>query len=145
MRIEVRYLLVLLLILSAVPALGQGRQNFYNVDAQLKVSGAIEDIIMESRYAGTSPFLIVILKSEQNGQKYTIEIGPAWFFEYDVHKGETITVEGSLRQPSGELPLLIARKVTFRGETQIMRDKNGFPTWRGSRGGGRGWRRGRRG
>ena len=145
MRTDMRLLLAVLLTLSIQPVSGQNRQNFYNVDAELKVSGAIEEIIMESRYAGSSPFLIVILKDKQTEQKYFIEIGPAWFFEYDAHKGEILTVVGSLRRPMGELPLLIARKVTFRGETLVMRDKYGFPSWRGGRGRGRGWRRGRRG
>ncbi len=144
-RIDMRLFLVLLLFVPALPICGQSPQDFYNVDAELKVSGDIEEIFMESRYAGTAPFLIVTVKDEQTGRKYVIEIGPAWFFEYDVHKGENIAVVGSLRQPRGELPLLIARKVILRGETRIMRDKYGFPSWRGGRGRGRGWRRGRRG
>lgn len=145
MRIDTRLLLIALLFVSVLPISGQNRQDFYNIDAELKVSGGIEEIFMESRYAGSAPFLIVTVKDNQTGRRYVIEIGPAWFFEYDVHKGENITVVGSLRQPRGELPLLIARKVTLRGETRIMRDKYGFPAWRGGRGRGRGWRRGRRG
>ena len=127
-------IMVIVLLLASLPSLGQKPEHFYNVDKEIRVEGKIQKIVMEPRYKDKSPFLIVTLEEKNTKKLYTIEISPARFFEHDFHKGEQIAVTGSLTS-SGEKEMnLIAREVQSRGETFILRDKHGFPTWRGGKG-----------
>ena len=112
---------------------GQKSQHFYNVDKEVKVEGTIQKIIMEPRYKNTAPFLIVALKKKNTNQIYQVEVSPIWFFEYDFHKGEKLVVTGSLYIDGQKNQNIIAREIRFRGEFLLLRDKHGFPNWRGGR------------
>jgi hypothetical protein len=127
-------ILITILLLASFPSFGQKIEHFYNVDKEIRVEGKIQKIAMEPRYKDKSPFLIVILEEKDTKKLYTVEISPAGFFEQDFHKGEHLIVRGSLTS-SGEKEMnLIAREVQSKGETFILRDKHGFPTWRGGKG-----------
>lgn len=125
---------LVILLLACFPAFGQKTEHFYNVDKEIRVEGKIQKIVMEPRYKNTASFLIVYLEEKGTKKIYTVEISPVWFFDQDFHQGENLTVIGSLTS-SGENGLnIIARQVQMRGETLILRDKHGFPTWRGGKG-----------
>lgn len=124
----------IILLLASFPAFGQKTEHFYNVDKEIRIEGKIQKIVMEPRYKDTASFLIVYLEEKDTKKLYTVEISPVWFFDQDFHQGEHLTVTGSLTS-SGENGLnLIAREVQMRGDTLILRDKHGFPTWRGGKG-----------
>jgi len=104
--------------------------HFYNVDTEKKIKGTIQEIIMEPRYKGSSPFLIIRLEEKKTHQKFIVEISPVRFFTHDFHKGEELEVVGSLYSKEGSQNI-IARQMRIRGEIIILRDKHGFPAWRG--------------
>jgi len=128
-----RLSLLLILTLSTSLFSGQKSQHFYNVDKEIKVEGTIQEITMEPRYKNTSPFLVIVLEKKGNHQKYQVEVSPGWFFEYDFHKGENLTVLGSLYTAAENSQNIIAREIRFRGDTLVLRDKHGFPNWRGGK------------
>lgn len=116
-----------------LPAIRQEKQHFYNVDKEIKVEGTIEKIIMEPRYKDTAPFLIVALKEKKTQHLYQVEVSPVWFFDYDFHQGESLVITGSLYQTGENRFNLIAREIQFKGELFTLRDKHGFPNWRGGK------------
>ncbi|MBN1223568.1 MAG: hypothetical protein JXB23_09980 [Candidatus Aminicenantes bacterium] len=109
----------------------QESRHFYNVDSEKRIEGTIREINMEPRYRDTAPFLV--LKLEEKGTKtiYNVEVSPVWFFDMDFHKGEDLEVFGSYYLSDGHTPNLIAREIRFKGEILLLRDKHGFPNWRG--------------
>lgn len=123
----------LILVLSSSLVNAQKQQHFYNLDKEMRIEGKVQEIIMEPRYKDTAPFLIIILDEKTTKQQYRIEISPTWFFEHDLHKGESMVVLGSL-YTTGEKDLnIIAKEIRFRGENLVLRDKHGFPNWRGGK------------
>jgi hypothetical protein len=134
MRKRAELILLLFLFLISIPLYGQKTQPFYNVDKEITVEGTIQEIIMEPRYKDTSPFLVVLLEEKKTQKLYQVEISPVWFFDHDFHKGETLKVKGSLYSSDGKSLNIIAREVQSRGETLFLRDKHGFPNWRGGKG-----------
>ena len=131
-RAELTLLLVLFLI--SIPSYGQKTQHFYNIDTEITVEGTIQEIIMEPRYKDTSPFLVILLEEEKTQKLYQVEVSPVWFFDQDFYKGENLKVKGSFYSSDGKSLNIIAREVQSRGETLFLRDKHGFPNWRGGKG-----------
>lgn len=113
---------------------------FYNVDTERQVDGVILEILFESRYESAPPFLVLILKERETGRVFNIEVSPVGFFTQDFHKGERARIIGSFHSQDSEL-FLIAREIRAGGEIFRVRDRKGFPNWRG--GTGKGKRRGR--
>lgn len=128
-QVELSIFLVLAVFVSF--SFGQKTEPFYNVDKEIKVEGTIQKITMGPRYKNTAPFLIIVLEKKDTQQRYQIEVSPAWFFDHDFHKGENIVVTGSLYLTKEKTQNIIAREIRFRGETLVLRDKHGFPNWRG--------------
>lgn len=122
--------IVLILAVFQCTIFSQKPDHFYNVDTEKKIKGTIQNIVMESRYKDASPFLIVVLEEKKTEEVYNVEISPVRFFTHDFHKGEDLEVTGSLYSKEGEKNI-IARQIRFRGEIIILRDKKGFPAWRG--------------
>ncbi|MEE8604077.1 MAG: hypothetical protein V3S65_01775 [Candidatus Aminicenantaceae bacterium] len=146
MKQKADVILLMILLLVSLPSFGQKTEHFYNVDQEIHIEGKIQKIVMEPRYKDNSPFLIVTLEEKATKKIYTVEISPVGFFDQDFHKGEHLIVTGSLTS-SGEKEMnIIAREVQSKGETFILRDKHGFPTWRGGKGlmGRKGKRKGKR-
>ncbi len=125
-------------------AFGQDQAHYYNLDTEKTIKGAIQEIKMEPRYKDSSPFLIVILEEKDTGQIYTVEISPVRFFFQDFHKGENLEVVGSLYSKEDGSLNIIARQIRFQGEIITLRDKLGFPAWRGGEMKQKGKRRGKR-
>lgn len=104
--------------------------HFYNVDSERKIEGTIQEILLEPRYEERQPFLMIVIKEKTTGEIYKVEVSPAWFFNYDLHKGEAIKIVGSYYSQNNE-NYLIARELQVGGETFRVRDRRGFPNWRG--------------
>jgi hypothetical protein len=134
MRQKEMMLLGMILLLLSPFSFGQKNEHFYNVDQEVQIEGKIQKIVMEPRYKDKSPFLIVTLEEKDTKNLYTVEISPAGFFDQDFHKGEQLTVTGSLTTSGESEKNIIAREVQSKGQTFILRDKHGFPTWRGGKG-----------
>lgn len=112
------------------PSPGPKQAHFYNVDSERRIEGTIQEIILEPRYEERQPFLMIVIKEKKTGEIYKVEVSPAWFFNYDLHKGESIKIIGSFYSLNNE-NFLIAREVQVGGETFRVRDSRGFPHWRG--------------
>jgi hypothetical protein len=134
MKRKVKVFWLVMLLLAPFLSFGQKTEHFYNVDKEIRVEGKIQKIVMESRYKDTAPFLIVLLEEKNTKKVYTVEISPVWFFDQDFHQGEHLSVVGSLTSSGKNGMNIIAREVQLRGDTLVLRDKHGFPTWRGSKG-----------
>lgn len=127
---------LLFLALQALPLSGQeavGPQaRFYNIDTERRVEGTIREVLFEPRYEDRAPFLILVLEEKGSGEVYRAEISPVWFFDQDLHAGESIKILGSLSIKDGTR-YLIARELQSAGETFLLRDSRGFPSWRGGK------------
>jgi hypothetical protein len=115
-------------VMAAPPQ--QKGPHFYNVDREITVRGTVKEVVLEPRSKDTAAFLTVILEEKETARVYKVEISPAWFFQQDLHQGESLQITGSL-VAEGRLGLVMARRVRFRGELLNVRDKHGFPNWRG--------------
>lgn len=125
-------LLVIGLAAAGGPVFGQSSpSHFYDVDKEIRIQGTIRDIRMEPRYENRAPFLIVIFEENATRRVFNIEISPAWFFERDIHKGETLKIVGSPYGPEMTTVNFMAREVQCRGEIINVRDRHGFPNWSG--------------
>lgn len=116
---------ILATVLAAQEAPAQAPDHFYNVDKEIRLDGTVQEIRLEPRYKDRAPFLILVLRTARAGELYTVEVSPSWFFGQDLHEGERLTVLGSLAAEG----TVLARQLRVRGETVIVRDKRGFPSW----------------
>jgi hypothetical protein len=107
------------------------KQHFYNVDREIRVEGTVQEISLEPRYKDRAPFLIVLVLDEKLQETFSVEVSPAWFFGEDLHKGEKVRIVGSLAEEGEGTKTVIARQMNLRGETVMLRDKRGFPSWSG--------------
>jgi hypothetical protein len=123
-------LLVLLAALTAAPAFSQDRP-FYNVDTEVRIEATVREIVLEPRYQGAAPFLVLRVRESGGERSFDVEIAPSWFFDQDVHGGEKVRIVGSLFEKPGSTPVIIARELQLWGETFKLRDKRGFPNWQG--------------
>jgi len=121
----------ILAALIAGPAAGQTSAHFYNVDKEIRIEATVREVILEPRYKGTAPFLVLGVVEAGSAKKYNVEVSPSWFFGQDIHGGEKVTVVGSLAGGPEGVPTVIARELRLRGETIKLRDKRGFPNWQG--------------
>jgi hypothetical protein len=120
---------LVLAVLAAGAAAGQTPQPFYNVDNEVRFEATVREIVLEPRYKGTAPFLVLRVEASEQAKKYNVEISPSWFFGQDIHGGEKVRVVGSLVESAEGVPTVIAREIRLRGETFTLRDKRGFPSW----------------
>jgi hypothetical protein len=116
--------------------------HFYNLDTERQVEGTIQEVLFEPRYEDRAPFLVIVLKEKNTGRVFRVEVSPAWFFNYDLHQREPVKVTGSV-YTRDDSSYLIARKLQAGGETFMLRDSRGFPSWRGGPMKVKGGRRGR--
>ncbi len=123
--------LPLLAAVAAGPAARQAAGPFYNVDKEVRIEATVRQVVLEPRYKGTAPFLVLRVEDPGAAKAYDVEIAPSWFFGQDVHGGEKVKIVGSLFEAPGRTPTIIARELRLRGETYQLRDKNGFPRWQG--------------
>lgn len=120
-----------LALLVAGPAAGQTAGRFYNVDKEVRFEGTVREIVLEPRYEGTAPFLVLRVEEAGGGRTVTVEVSPSWFFREDIHGGEKVKGVGSLSEAPDGTVTIIARQLQLRGATLTLRDKRGFPNWQG--------------
>ena len=125
-------LLLPILGLLYLPGSGQEAPHFYNLDKEINLVGKVEEIVLEPRYENRAKFLILIVKNDE-GRDFICEISPSWFFNKDFLKGEHLSIVGSWYVDHEGRSHLIARQLKFQGELMVLRDKNGFPSWRGGK------------
>ena len=64
------------------------------------------------------------------GKIIKVELGPCEFMQgFSPEVGDALEVEGSFLSVAKQ-PIVIARKITWKGRTWILRTKEGFPLWR---------------
>ena len=134
----------LLAALVAAPAAPQGAPQggpFYNVDKEVRVEATVREIVLEPRYRGAAPFLVLRVEEKGRAKTTDVEVSPSWFFGDDIHAGEKVKGLGSLSEGPDGTRTIIARELQLRGETITLRDKRGFPSWQGGPRGRRGIRR----
>lgn len=124
-------LLVPLAFLAAGPAAGQAVGHFYNVDKEVRFEGTVREVVLEPRYEGTAPFLVLRVEEAGRERTVTVEVSPSWFFREDIHGGEKVKGIGSLSEAPDGTVTIIARQLQLRGATLTLRDKRGFPSWQG--------------
>jgi hypothetical protein len=136
-------ILAVLALVAAAPAAArlQDAAPFYSVDTERRIEGTIKDVVFEPRYGDRASFLILLLEEKGARTLYRVEISPAWFFDRDLHKGEKVKVIGSYYTTKDGTNVLIARQLQAGGETFMLRDSRGFPSWRGGAAKAKGWRR----
>lgn len=121
---------------------GQGPAgHFYDVDKEVRFEGTVREIVLEPRYKGAAPFLVLRIEEKGLAKMSDIEVSPSWFFGDDIHAGERVKGVGSLSEGPEGARTIIARELRLRGETVTLRDKRGFPSWQGGPRGRRGIRR----
>ncbi|MCK5057804.1 MAG: hypothetical protein KAT34_14185 [Candidatus Aminicenantes bacterium] len=122
----------LLMLAAAVvyPQRGTGRRfKYYRVDRVKTFKGEILEIKKEECYRNIN-FMVIYLKEKKSGVIYRVEVSPGWFYDLELMKGSAIEVTGSNTKTQAQ-NLVIARSITFRGESYYFRDKYGFPLWQG--------------
>ncbi len=128
---------LLLSLLAAGPAAGQtsgrGQAHFYNLDQETAFEGTVREVVLEPRYKGAAPFLVLRVEETARGM-VDVEVSPAWFFNEDIHSGEKVKGTGSVSEAREGRTTIIARELKLRGRTLTLRDKQGFPNWRGGPG-----------
>ncbi|MCU0243317.1 MAG: hypothetical protein MUE80_00905 [Acidobacteria bacterium] len=134
--------LVLFAGLAAAAAGGpQTPGRFYDVDREVRFEGTVREVVLEPRYKGAAPFLVLRIEEAGGAGATDVEISPSWFFREDVHGGEKVKGIGSLSEGPEGRRTIIARELQLRGEILTLRDKRGFPNWQGGPRGRRGPRR----
>lgn len=111
----------------------QPNKFFYDIKKEIQVTGTIERLMFERKYSDSAPFLSLEIEENGTRMRYIVEVSPAWFFEPDLHKGERVTIFGSLIV-RGENNRIMARMLRYRGRETSVRDRNGFPNWRRGKG-----------
>ncbi|MBP7707112.1 MAG: hypothetical protein KA243_07680 [Candidatus Aminicenantes bacterium] len=135
---------VLVLFAGLIAAGSAGPQTpgrFYDVDKEVRFEGTVREIVLEPRYKGTAPFLVLRIEEPGSAARTDVEVSPSWFFREDIHGGEKIKGIGSLSEGPEGRRTIIARELQLRGEILTLRDKRGFPNWQGGPRGRRGPRR----
>lgn len=110
----------------------QGYYRMYNTNTVETVEGTVTGVrYRPGKVAGIEG---VELSVETAGTVLPVHLGPRWYIEQQdqVEEGDRVTVTGSRITFEGE-SVLIAATVTLGGKTLTLRDKQGFPVWRGWR------------
>lgn len=128
---------VVMIFLLVPFAVSQPQKYFYHSDREVKLEGVIQKTEEERRYRGRARFLIIKVKDKASQEIYHVELCPDWFLDFDLQPGRPVQITGSLIR-RGKDPHILARKITYNDRTKELRDKYGFPNWRGGR-----WKRGK--
>lgn len=106
--------------------------RYYRIQSVTRVKGEIQALHQRNCYHGHR-FLLLEIRTP-GGELFTVETAPHSFLSFRFRTGEFIEVTGSLLPRGESHPLIIARRIRYKGETREFRDPNGFPLWHGIRG-----------
>ncbi|MGD8747447.1 MAG: hypothetical protein PVI44_03200 [Balneolaceae bacterium] len=135
---------VMLLFVSSVPVVqaqqraGKGKKaQLYNREYNLQTVETVEGEVIEvvSNPSEKNAEMIgthVIMKTDS--ETVSVHLGPVWYMEQQesLNEGDRIVVTGSRISYKGA-PAIIAAVVRKNEMTLQLRDRNGFPVWRGWR------------
>ncbi|MDR8393235.1 hypothetical protein NC796_18920 [Aliifodinibius sp. S!AR15-10] len=95
------------------------------------VSGEVTDVVYVKKSTNMAGVHIMVKTDKET---IPVHLGPVWYIEKQqpFEKGDRVTVTGS-RVTFNKVPALVA-SIVVRGEMTLqLRDKNGYPAWRGWR------------
>ncbi|WP_441000917.1 DNA-binding protein [Fodinibius sp. SL11] len=97
------------------------------------VEGEVTDITYQASKAKANQ-MGVHMTIKTDNETIPVHLGPAWYLEQQekIQKGDQVVVTGS-RVTFENKPALIASTIKRNQMTLQLRDKNGFPVWRGWR------------
>ena len=93
-----------------------------------------EVVSVENNLSRRGSFQGVHLLVKTNKETVEVHLGPSWYLEnrdFKVAPKDQIAILGSRINFDGEA--IIARQITKGENTLILRDRNGYPLWRGWR------------
>lgn len=127
-------LAILLMVRSGFP---QHSPKHFNRASIQTVSGEITEVFSGKGYHYQD--FVYINLSVKDGETIKIEMAPHWFIPVQFSKKDHVTVTGS-KVEVDKKTVIIAQSIQIEEQTILLRDKYGFPLWRG-RGKGHGRRR----
>jgi len=139
-------ILIMSLVLIGLPVteplfaqVGQGAQQsrqqyyrMYDVNSVETIEGTVTEVIYRTGKVAGMEGVEVSVKTAS--AIVPVHLGPRWYIEQQdpIEEGDRLTVTGSRITFEGEKVLIAA--TLRRGEmTLMLRDRNGFPAWRGWR------------
>jgi len=63
-----------LALLAGAPTLDQAPGHFYNIDTEIRVEATVREIVLEPRYKGTAPFLVLRVEESGGSRTFDVEI-----------------------------------------------------------------------
>ncbi len=126
------FLVVLLFFLNGIGF--PKKYYYYNIKTVKEIKGEVVDFKVEAPSHRRGKRFFFLYVKDKAGNLYKVELGPEWFIKKNFWRGLKITIKGSLIEEGKKNYYMIARKVSFYGDELNLRDKYGFPLWRGIRG-----------
>jgi len=122
------------------PGRGIAKQAYdrdYNPNTVETIEGEVVDITYNPSKKNAAMMGVHMLVKTTT-ETVPVHLGPTWYMEQQefIKKGDKLTVTGSRITFNGA-PALVAAIVIRNQMTLHLRDRNGYPAWRG-------WRRGKR-
>jgi len=138
---------LVLITLLALPGWAQQRagkvmaKRAYDRDYNLNTVETIEGEVVDITYNPSkknSTMMGVHMLVKTSTETVPVHLGPTWYMEQQesIKKGDKLAITGSRITFNGA-PALVAAIVIRNQMTLHLRDRNGYPAWRG-------WRRGNR-
>jgi hypothetical protein len=134
-----RSLTLLLVFLSAAPVLAQPMRHAvgptYDPATVETLRGVVRSVEVQPALYGSSYGLHLTLAVGDD--TIPVHLGPAWYLDHQdeqVAVGTEVVVVGS-RVVLGGFTVIVAREVEWGEVVLVLRDRDGYPAWRG-------WRRG---
>jgi hypothetical protein len=119
----------------AMVALAQGPRggrHWYDSKSEVTIHGVVEKVDRVNYPHARGTGIRLTVKSDT--ETYAVRVGPASFVEKTMtfKDGDKVQILGSSVMMR-EKPMVIAREIQKDGKTLTLRDKNGYPAWRGMR------------
>lgn len=119
----------------------KANKQMYSRNYDVNTVETIEGEITEVNYKPgkrKAAMMGVHVTVQTDSETIPVHLGPVWYLEQQekLEKGDRITVTGSRITYDG-VPALVAATVERNQMTLRLRGQDGFPVWRGWRGGGR--------
>jgi hypothetical protein len=105
----------------------------YDTSSVETIEGEVVEIAYKSSRKNAATMGVHMIVNT-GSERLPVHLGPAWYVEkqQQIRKGDKVTTTGSRINYNGR-PALIAASITRNNMTLQLRDRNGFPAWRGWR------------
>ena len=111
--------------------MGYGRGPMHIDPANLKTLKG--KVVSVETAGGFGPRSVKIMEIETEGKKVTVHLGPAFYLDdqkFAAKAGDEVSVVGA-EAAYRTKTFIVAKSVTVRGKTLVLRDERGLPAWRG--------------